>query len=313
MWYTWQEMLIKNNTELWQRERSRVIAGKSDSSKEVWLSSGLITCEPSDSAPQCLFIGLQPAICFSFTFAGNPLRPIKSELNLPDFHGCVLKVREAGGWLFKSPSSWINLAARGREKRCSLFPEWRKNQFHNSESYFYNSVCRFWTCLVWQDNSPADRRRNQILSVAFHLKYSIIETHSFSLFLVSEYQYKFIILSFGLNFPPIAPELFVRILIFSRSCLTKFQTNILTSSYLILDFLSYSGIVSDRFGRLLSPPAVLSECVCGKVEQSAECFLKCVCIHMQGDGGLLRESPPLSPNSRVQFSQCCFVYWSAVN
>lgn len=161
-------------------------------------------------------------------------------------------------------------------------------------------------CLVWQTNSPADWRRNQILFALFHLKYIIINTHSFSLFLVSESQYKFISFDFVLHFHPA--------LIFCRSCQTKFHTNRLTSSYFILDF-GHVIIFVNRF-RSVWEAAFSSRGtfrVCGKFEQSAECFLKFVCIHTQGDGGLLRESPPLSTNSRVQFSQCCFVYWSAVN
>lgn len=83
----------------------------------MWLSAGLITCELLDSAPRCLFIGLQPAICFSFTFTGTPLRPSKSELNLPDFYCLGLKVKKAWGWLFKSHHSWDNLAVRRRHKK----------------------------------------------------------------------------------------------------------------------------------------------------------------------------------------------------
>lgn len=60
------------------------------------------------------------AICFSFTFTGNPLQPIISEFNLPDFCCCELKVREAARWLFKSQGSWKNIALRSTEKRCCL-------------------------------------------------------------------------------------------------------------------------------------------------------------------------------------------------
>ncbi|KAI4794497.1 hypothetical protein KUCAC02_032026, partial [Chaenocephalus aceratus] len=47
-------------------------------------------------------IGSPPAICFSFTFAGNPLQPIKSELNLPDSYHHSLKRNQ--DW-FGSPLS----------------------------------------------------------------------------------------------------------------------------------------------------------------------------------------------------------------
>lgn len=85
----------------------------------MWLSSGLITRELSDSAPQRLF--RWPATCHLLLihlFSGNSLQPIKSRLNVPDFYYGGLKVREAG--LFKFKNSCGNLAVRSRDKRCSF-------------------------------------------------------------------------------------------------------------------------------------------------------------------------------------------------
>lgn len=127
-------------------------------------------------------------------------------------------------------------------------------------------------CLVWKTNSPADWRRNQILFALFHLKYIIINTHSFSLFLVSESQYKFISFDFVLHFHPA--------LIFCRSCQTKFHTNRLTSSYFILDF-GHVIIFVNRF-RSVWEAAFSSRGtfrVCGKWEETKRGVFFKVCVY----------------------------------